>query len=98
MVQTITARSDGTVDVNTGTHSLSDGLLISAELQIKLESLCSRVKNRETLEVHSERDGEVSFEHVVTEEGMTENNFGTFITTEEFDWIVNTIDTALTSE
>jgi len=94
MVQTITARSDGSVDVNTGTYSvLGDGASISSELQTKFNDIVAALSSSGGSEIHAERDTFREFEHIVKAAEVTENSFGTTISAADFDWIMSHIDT-----
>ena len=94
MVQTITARSDGSVDVNTGTYCvLGDGSSISSELQTKFDQIVSALASVGGSELHSEKDSFREFEHIVKAAEVTENSFGTTISASDFDWIMNHVDT-----
>lgn len=99
MVQTITAHSDGSVDVNTGTNNvLGDGVSISNDLQEKFNQIVAALVASGNSELHVEKDTFRQFEHIVTGGEVANHPFGTTISSEDFDWIMGHIDTVIADQ
>lgn len=98
MVQTITARADGSVDINTGKNFVSDGLSISNDLQTKLDEVVAALNASGGSEVHVEKDTFRQFEHIVIAGEVSDNDFGTTVSSADFDWIMNHIDTVISEQ
>lgn len=99
MVQTITARADGSVDVNTGTNFISgDGVDISNDLQTKFDAIVTALMASGGSELHAEKDTFREFEHIVTAGEVSNNSFGTTISSADFDWIMSHIDTVIAEQ
>lgn len=94
MVQTITARADGSVDVNTGTNFIfGDGVDISGDLQTKFDEIVATLTSVGGSELHVEKDTFRQFEHIIVAGEVFDNAFGTTISSVDFDWIMNHINT-----
>jgi hypothetical protein len=93
MVQTLTVRSNGTAEINTGnyTHVHGDRIL-TQELQEKIEAIEADISTSGASEIHIERDIFREFEHVVKAGEITNNPFGSTVSVEDFDWIMHHVD------
>jgi len=93
MLQTITIRSDNSYEINTGSRA-TDQIIdsISADLSAKITSIVNSMLSDGIVEVHSEKDTWREFEHVRSASGVDVNDFGTIISSADFDWIVSTVD------
>lgn len=99
MVQTITARADGSVDVNTGTNFISgDGVDISNDLQTKFDAIVAALMASGGSELHAEKDTFREFEHIVTAGEVSNNPFGTTVSSVDFEWIMSHIDTVIAEQ
>ena len=99
MVQTITAWADGSVDVNTGTNlTFGDGVDISNDLQTKFDAIVAALMASGGSELHVEKDTFRQFEHIVTAGEVSDNPFGTTVSSADFDWIMNHIDTVIAEQ
>lgn len=96
MVQTITVRSDNSYEINTGSVSVDQSIdSFSAELSAKITSIISSMLSDGITEVHSEKDTWRQFEHARNASGVDSNDFGTVISSADFDWIVSTVDSVV---
>lgn len=96
MLQTITIRSDNSYEVNTGSR-VYDQIIdsLSADLSAKITSIVNSMLSDGIVEVHSEKDTWREFEHVRSASGVDVNDFGTVISSADFDWIVSTVDSII---
>lgn len=96
MLQTITIRSDNSYEINTGLRA-TDQIIdsISADLSAKITSIVNSMLSDGIVEVHSEKDTWREFEHVRSASGVDVNDFGTIISSADFDWIVSTVDSII---
>ena len=89
MVQTLTVWSSGTAEINTGTNFLScDGVPFTEALQAKLDTIESTVSAAGVSQLHVEKDTFREFEHAVTAGEVAANDFGTTVSSADFDWIM----------
>jgi hypothetical protein len=99
MVQTITAWANGSVNVNTGTNAIEgDGVHISNDLQTKFDAVVAALMALGGSEIHVEKDTFRQFEHVVIAGEVFDNPFGATVSSADFDWIMNHIDTVLAEQ
>ena len=96
MTKTITAFSDGSVNVNTGKYFVhGDGVDISSQLQSKFDQIVVAIGALGCSELHSEKDDYRQFEHAVFAGSVQANDFGSVISASDFDWIMSHIDEEL---
>jgi hypothetical protein len=93
MVQTLTVRSNGTAEINTGNwvHVQGD-MILTQELQNKLEAIEAEISAEGISELHVERDTFREFEHAVKAGEVLNQPFGSTVSVEDFDWIMGHID------
>jgi hypothetical protein len=91
MVQVVTVRADNwyCVTVASG-HSLLPEFpsSVSPELKEKLTAISHSIAAAGLLEIHAEKHDWRQFEHAVTASGVTEQDFGTVITSSDFDFVM----------
>jgi len=93
MVQTLTVWSNGTAEINTGTNiQLCDGVPFTDALQAKLEAIESAISAAGISQLHAEKDTFREFEHAVTAGEVAANDFGTTVSSADFDWIMQHVD------
>jgi hypothetical protein len=93
MVQTLTVWSSGTAEINTGTNSLlCDGVTFTDALQAKLDAIESAISAAGISQLHVEKDTFRQFEHAVTAGEVAANDFGTTVSSADFDWIMQHVD------
>jgi hypothetical protein len=93
MVQTLTVWSNGTAEINTGANSmLCDGVPFTDALQGKLEAIESAISAAGISQLHVEKDTFREFEHAVTAGEVAANDFGTTVSSADFDWIMQHVD------
>jgi hypothetical protein len=93
MVQTLTVFSNGIAEINTGTNFLvCNNALLTQALQEKLDEIESVISAAGISQLHVEKDIFKSFEHAVTASGVTANDFGTTVSSGDFDWIIQNAD------
>jgi len=96
MVQTITIRSDNSYDINTGSNSIDQSFdSFSVDLSSKITGVVNSMLSDGIFEVHSEKDTWRQFEHVRSASGVDANDFGTVISSADFDWIMSEVDTVI---
>jgi len=93
MVQTLTVRSNSTVEINTGSSIyIYDGTVLTQELQDRLDAIESEISAEGISELHVERDTFREFEHVVKAGEVSSRAFGSTVSVENFDWIMGHVD------
>jgi len=99
MVQTLTVWSSGTAEINTGTNFLScDGVPFTEALQAKLDTIESTVSAAGVSQLHVEKDTFREFEHAVTAGEVAANDFGTTVSSADFDWIMQHVDSEIAAQ
>ena len=93
MVQTITAWSNGSYVINTGSFA-TDGsdIVFSVELEQKISDLITVFSASGASEFHAEKDTFRQFEHLVSGGNVSSNDFGTTISSSDFDWIMTKVN------
>jgi hypothetical protein len=93
MVQTLTVRSNGTAEINTGSniHIYGDDVL-TPELRNKIEAIEAEISAEGISELHVERDTFREFEHAVKADEVLSRPFGSTVSVEDFDWIIQHVD------
>lgn len=96
MVQTITIRSDGSYDINTGQVAVDQSIdIFSADLSAKITGIVNTMLSDGIVEIHSEKDTWRQFEHARTSIEVDAYDFGTKISASDFDWIIAEVKTAV---
>jgi len=99
MVQTLTVWSNGTAEINTGTNSMRcDGLPFTEALQSKLDAIESTISAAGISQLHVEKDTLRQFEHAVTAGDVAANDFGTTVSSADFDWIMQHVDSEIAAQ
>ena len=99
MVQTLTVWSNGTADINTGTNFLlCDGVTFTDALQAKLDAIESTISAAGVSQLHVEKDTFRQFEHAVTAGEVAANDFGTTVSSADFDWIMQHVDAEIAAQ
>jgi hypothetical protein len=93
MVQTLTVRTNGTAEINTGSniHIYGEDVL-TQELQNKIEAIEAEISAEGISELHVERDTFREFEHAVKAGEVLSQPFGATVSVEDFDWIMQHVD------
>lgn len=96
MVKTLTVRSNGTFEINTGLNVLaySDEFL-TPSIDSKIESIVNSISADGASEVHLEKDDFRRFEHLVVAGHVSSFDFGTVISEVEFDALMVEADEAV---
>jgi hypothetical protein len=95
MVQTLTVRSNGTSEINTGNYSHAHGdTPLTQQLQDKIEAIEAAISAEGIFELHAERDTFREFEHAVKAGEVLNQPFGSTVSVEDFDWIMQHVDIA----
>jgi hypothetical protein len=93
MIQTLTVWSNGVAEINTGTNILQcDGVLFTVELQDKLNEIESAISAAGISQLHVERDVFRKFEHAVKAGKVLDQPFGSTVSVDDFDWIMQHVD------
>ena len=93
MVQTLTVRSSGTAEINTGNYVHVQGdMILTQELQNKIEDIEAEISAEGISELHVERDTFREFEHAVKAGEVLNQPFGSTVSVEDFDWIMQHVD------
>jgi hypothetical protein len=93
MVQTLTVRSNGTAEINTGNYVHVQGeIILTQELQSKIEDIEAEILAEGISEIHVERDTFREFEHAVKANEVLNMPFGSTVSVEDFDWIMQHVD------
>jgi hypothetical protein len=96
MVQTLTVWSNGIAEINTGTNFLlCDGVPFTEALQAKLDAIESTISAAGISQLHVEKDTFRQFEHAVTAGEVASNDFGMTVSSADFDWIMQHVDTEI---
>lgn len=96
MVQTLTAWSNGTVEINTGENFLlCDGVPFTTDLQAKLDALQTKFSSQGASQLHVEKDTFREFEHLVVGGLVKERSFGSTISGLDFQWIMQHVNSEL---
>ena len=99
MVQTLTVWSSGTAEINTGTNFLlCDGVPFTDALQVKLDAIESTISTSGISQLHVEKDTFREFEHAVTAGYVAANDFGTTVSSADFDWIMQHVDAEIAAQ
>jgi hypothetical protein len=99
MVQTLTAWSSGVTEINTGANFLlCNGIPFTDALQTKLDAIGSTISAAGISQIHAEKDVFRQFEHVVSAGQVAENDFGTIVSSADFDWIMQHVDAEITAQ
>lgn len=99
MVQTLTVWASGAAEINTGTNFLRcDGVPFTAALQAKLDAIESAVSAAGISQLHAEKDTFREFEHTVTAGEVAANDFGTTVSSVDFDWIMQHVDSEVAAQ
>jgi hypothetical protein len=99
MVQTLTVWSNGIAEINTGTNFLlCDGVPFTDALQAKLDAIESAISAAGISQLHVERDTFREFEHAVAASEVAANEFGTTVSTADFDWIMQHVDDEIAAQ
>jgi hypothetical protein len=99
MVQTLTVWSSGTAEINTGTNLLlCDGIPFTEALQSKLDAIESTISSAGIYQLHVEKDTFREFEHAVTAGEVAANDFGTTVSSADFDWIMQHVDSEIAAQ
>jgi hypothetical protein len=93
MVQTLTVRSNGTAEINTGSniHVYGEDVL-TPELRGKIEAIEAEISAEGISELHVERDTFREFEHAVKAGEVLNQPFGSTVSVKDFDWIMQHVD------
>ena len=98
MVQTLTLWSNGYAEINTGENFLPcDGTPFTGSLQEKLDAIEASITASGASQIHVEKDNFRQFEHVVAAGLVSNNDFGTTVSSADFDWIMQHIDNELSA-
>ena len=93
MVQTLTVRSNGTAEINTGNWVHVQGeIILTQELQNRIEAIEAEISSAGISELHVERDTFREFEHAVKAGEVLSRPFGSTVSVEDFDWIIQHVD------
>jgi hypothetical protein len=93
MVQTLTVRSNGTAEINTGNWVHVQGeIILTQELQNRIEAIEAEISSAGISELHVERDTFREFEHAVKAGEVLGLPFGSTVSVEDFDWIMQHVD------
>jgi hypothetical protein len=99
MVQTLTVWSSGTAEINTGTNSIRcDSVPFTEALQAKLDAIESTISATGISQLHVEKDTFREFEHAVTAGEVAANDFGTTVSSADFDWIMQHVDSEIAAQ
>lgn len=99
MIQTFTIWSNGHAEINTGQNVLlHDGVPISEYLDNKLEEILLLISSSGISQLHVERDEFRKFEHTVTAGKVASNDFGTTVSSADFDLIMQNVDAEIASQ
>jgi len=99
MVQTLTVWSNGIAEINTGTGTLRlDGVASIGDLQVKLDAIESTISAAGISQLHVEKDTFRQFEHVITAGTVALNDFGTTVSSADFDLIMQYADAEIAAE
>ena len=99
MVQTLTVWSNGIAEINTGTGTLRlDGVASIGDLQVKLDAIESTISAAEISRLHVEKDTFRQFEHAITAGTVALNDFGTTVSSADFDLIMQYADAEIAAE
>jgi hypothetical protein len=93
MVQTLTVWSNGTAEINTGTNFLlCNGVPFTDALRAKLDAIESAISAAGISQLHVEKDTFREFEHAVAAGEVAANEFGSTVSSTDFDWIMQHVD------
>jgi hypothetical protein len=99
MVQTLTVWSNGIAEINTGTGTLRlDGVASIGDLQVKLDAIESTISAAGISQLHVEKDTFRQFEHAITAGTVALNDFGTTVSSADFDLIMQYADAEIAAE
>lgn len=99
MVQTLTVWSNGISEINTGTNALHcDGVAFTNDLQLKLDGIEAVISAAGISQLHAERDTFREFEHLRQAGDVVVNDFGTTVSADDFDWIMQHIDAEIEAQ
>jgi hypothetical protein len=99
MVQTLTMWSSGTAEISTGTNSIRcDSVPFTEALQAKLDAIESTISAAGVSQLHAEKDTFRQFEHAVTAGEVAANDFGTTVSSSDFDWIMQHVDAEIAAQ
>jgi hypothetical protein len=95
MVQTLTVRLNGTAEINTGHYTHAEGeVALTQELQDKIEAIEATISAEGVFELHVERDTFREFEHAVKAGKVLDRAFGSTVSVQDFEWIMQHVDDA----
>lgn len=99
MVQRLTVWSNRAAEINTGTNFLlCDGVLRTDALQAKMDAIRSILSLAGIHQLHVERDTFREFEHVVAAGQVIAKDFGTTVSSADFDLIMQYADQEVVSQ
>jgi hypothetical protein len=99
MVQTLTVWSNGTAEINTGTNFLPcDGVPFTDALQDKLDAIESAISSAGISQLHVEKDTFREFEHAVSAGVVSVAEFGSTVSSVDFDWIMQHVDAEIAAQ
>jgi len=99
MVQTLTVWTSGTAEINTGSSFLlCNGALLTEALQTKLNEIESTISAGGISQLHVERDAFRQFEHTVKSGQVAANDFGSTVSSDDFEWIMQHADAEIAAQ
>ena len=99
MIQTLTVWSNGIAEINTGENFLlCDGVPFTEALQAQLDAIESAISAAGISQLHVEKDTFRQFEHAVVAGEVAANDFGTTVSSVDFDWTMQHVDATIAAQ
>lgn len=93
MLKTLSVWSDGKAQINTGLYIIECvAEPFTPELQDKLDEIRSAIISAGVSHLHVEKDTFRQFEHSVKAGQVTQYDFGSTVSSGDFDWIMQHVD------
>lgn len=93
MVQTLTVRTDETVEINTGKNAFQhEAFPFTDALEEKLNQIKAVLASEGASQLHAEKDTFRQFEHINVAGEVLVRKFGATVSASDFDWIMQHVD------